>query len=288
MGQVSDAKARWRDLTEEQRVLVAGQGADTRPLSAWVSLLEELAAFGEVRRRAARTTSLLLAGLLVGVAVLVLWGSVARPEDRLWLAGAAVLVAGAAIVGPWLLWLARRPVPGDLARFTLPLLRSLRDEVGGEARLWLALRFAPGSERDDRWLEGALELPEDHLLHLSARDVLEDDGVVCWLRATVSAPEQVEVHAVGEDDPSASGMTRQVAEQAAAAGDPFTSTEMLALKTAHGIQLELARAESFAAMEVPAPPIGDVVGEASERRVGGRDRLEGPDPLLALWRRAAA
>jgi hypothetical protein len=274
----------WSRLNDEQRVLVGGRGADTRTVAEWRALLDGVARFGAVRRSAMRALVIVAALLLPLTALLVFLSVAARVST---LGFALTLVPFALVGGAWL-WLRPRAVPTDIRTFSLPFLAALEGELGAGAQLWLSVRcVARAGEEDARWLEGAAELDEHLLLHFSARDVVEDGALVVWLRATVSRVAAVEAHHAGEDDPTASGMTRVAADEAAKTGNPFTSMEMLAIKTAHGIQLDLARLEAFGDLAVPPPPVGDVVGEATEKIVGGRAAAKATT-LQDLWRRAAA
>lgn len=293
---VFEAFARYRDLTDEQRVLVSGRGADSRTLEAWRALLEDLVNFERVRRRGRFQLALLASGL-GGIAGAILSVAFVRigtelPSSGLWWGGGLVaLLALLALGGEQTL--RRRRVEAHLERVTLPFLRSLETELGPDATLYLSLRTDGARvERgeDIRWLEGAVALGDGTLLHFGGRDVLEPSGPRTWLRATWSHPTgEVLAHAVGDNDPSVSGLTRRVAEEARREGNPFTSMEMIALREAHGVQLHLLRLEAFEQQRVPPPPVGEVLGEHSRGIEGGRGSAEvRADALEALARAARA
>lgn len=290
---VFEAFARYRELTDEQRVLVCGRGADSRRLEAWRALLDDLVGFERARRGGVRQAAsaavvlVVLAGALFGVGVVrpdVVGGSALS-----WLGAlaAALAVVAAAVASV----LKGRAVESHVERVTLPFLRSLEQEVGRDATLYLSLRTdgaRPTHGDDVRWLEGAVALGDGTLLHFGGRDVLEPSGPRAWLRATWSRPsEEIQPHVVGEDDPSVSGLTRRVAEEARREGNPFTSMEMIALREAHGVKLQLLRLEAFEEQRVPPPPVGDVLGEQSRGVAGGRASADVNAAALLSLARAA-
>lgn len=292
---VLEAFTRYRELSDEQRVLIGGSGADSRRLEAWRALLDDLAAFERARRGAVRQVSL-AAVTLVLVSGGLFAAGLAGPSSESsppWMGAgalAAVLAVAASLYA--LVWKGRA-VERHIERTTLPFLRALEEELGRDATLYLALRTdgaRPARGDDVRWLEGAVALGDGSLLHFGGRDVLEPSGPRTWLRATWSRPGgDVHPHFVGEDDPSVSGLTRRVADEARKEGNPFTSMEMVALREAHGVKLQLLRLEAFAQQRVPPPPVGDVLGEQSRGIDGGREHEDvRAGALLELARAARA
>lgn len=278
---ILEAFSRYRRLTAEQRTLLGGRGADTRPLNAWRPLLDGLVRYEGVRASGASQAA--WGAAMLGVVTAVCVGIALVPpfeleEARpfLWVGGLTGVAC--AVVVDLALILRRRELERHLARMTLPFLRTLEDELGPDAQLYLSLRFdgaKPERGDDVHWLDGAVQLRDGSLLHFSGRDVAEPSGARTWLRATWSRPEaEVHPHVLGDDDPTVSGLTRTVADEARREGNPFTSMEMVALREAHGVQLDMLRLEAFEEQRVPPPPVGDVLGEASRGLPGGRDSSE--------------
>jgi hypothetical protein len=266
-------------LDDEQRVLVAGAGADTRDAREWTRMLEGVAAFDEAAAPArGRMLALAVASAFAAV------GSVAlvmfleqRGDDGLRYFSLPIAATGLALVSAsgWA-WLKARYVSPHLRRVTLPLIRQLKDRFGEGADCYLSLSLErrPSDAGQHAWLDGAMLMSKGRILHFKVRDLIEGGNPRCVASATVSDHgDGVETHSVGEDDPTASGMTREVAAEAEAGGNPFSSMEMLALKTAHGVQLELSRLEAFGAREVPPPPMGRVVSEGRQERGRGFEEL---------------
>lgn len=289
-----DAFSRYRGLTDEQRVLVHGRGADTRPLHAWRSLLEEVVAYEAVRVRGAkhaRWVAITLAVVTVALIGMALRPPLSLESARPWLWASGVSGVLLAVAVDVLFVLRRRAVERHLSRTTLPFVRSLEEELGPEMPLYLSLRLdglKPTREQDVRWLEGAAQLPDGSLLHFGGRDVEEPSGTRTWLRATWSQTHHdVHTHVLGQDDPTVSGLTRTVADEARREGNPFTSMEMVALREAHGVQVQLLRLEAFEEQRVPPPPVGDVRGEASRGITGGRSHDDVKADVLMELARAA-
>lgn len=278
---IFEAFGRFRDLSDEQRVLVSGRGADSKRLEAWRALLEDLVGFERARRRGTKQATLLAVSLiaLAGVLFALSFARAGGAADDSGLAWGGSLAALAAVVAvACAVVLKGRSVESHVERVTLPFLQGLEKELGPEATLYLALRTdgaRPSRGEDVRWLEGAVALGDGSLLHFGGRDVLEPSGTRAWLRATWSRPTgDVHPHSVGENDPSVSGLTRRVAEEAQREGNPFTSMEMIALREAHGVKLHLLRLEAFEQQRVPPPPVGEVLGEQSRGIDGGRASAE--------------
>ncbi len=289
-----EAFARYGTLSDEQRVLVGGRGADARQLDAWRWLLEDIGSYEHVRARAQKQALVGVVGLAVLTGACLALGL--RPpfdldETGYWLWGAALGGAlWAALVGVFVL-LRRRAVERPLSSTVLPFLRALEEELGPERPLFLSLRLdGARAERgnDVRWLDGAVELADESLLHFGARDVAEPSGLRTWMRATWSRPTD-ELHplALEGNDPTVSGLTRTVADEARRGGNPFTSGEMVALREAHGVQVQLLQLEAFEQQRTPPPPVGDVLGEASRGVEGGREHDDVNAAVLLELSRAA-
>lgn len=288
-----EAFSRYQSLSPEQRVLVAGRGADARTCGGWQALLDDVAGFEGARRDALKIATPLL--VVAGVVSLGLVGlGVARLLDGGVAVGLALGAMGLVVfLAPFELrrWLTQRRSGAVLEQLVLPFVTRLREELGEGTPLylWLRLDEEPASQESPvRFFEGATQLPDGTLLHFGAREVAENGRARCWLRATVSwATAPIEPHALEDQSPTVSGITRAVAGRAEQEGNPFTSMEMLALREAHGIQRQLALLEAFEGQEVPPPPVGDVVGEASRPVDGGRDDPAVSAAVLLELRRAA-